>query len=124
SDPEALSSSLVLKSDMEYRLDKQGRPLKDDDGNELPPLWRPTQLHASDVVDQGDAVDGFLSTSGVDSLPDAAVRRGTELLDKQFAGQPRETIKARCLAWLDKYLNLRFGEDVPALSAADKPDAS
>lgn len=111
SDSDAFSSSLVLQAEQEFRLDKQGRPVKDDDGDDLPPLWRPTALHASDVVDTGDAVDGFLSAGGVDALPDAVIRRGTELLDKQFPGASRETIKARCRSWLDKYLNLRFGDE-------------
>lgn len=118
-DPEAFSSSLVLKTDEEYRLDKQGRRLTDEAGEPLPPLWRPKELHAVDVVDTGDAVDGFLSAQGIDSLPDAAIRRGTELLDKQFPGASRESIKARCLSWLDKYLNLRFGaEEQPLGSVA------
>lgn len=121
SDPDALSSSLVLKADQEYRLDKQGRPLLDEEGEALPPLWRPKELHASDVVDTGDAVDGFLSVEGgtaklsadvIDGLPDAAVRRGVELLDRQFAGQPPEVIRARCEAWLNRYLSYRFGEEV------------
>lgn len=122
-DPDAFSSSLVLQTDEEYRLDPKGRPLKDDDGNDLPPLWRPKALHAIDVVDTGDAVDGFLSAQGIDALPDAVIRRGTELLDKQFAGASRETIRSRCLAWLDKYLTLKFGEEAaPALSAVEPED--
>jgi len=52
-DPDAVSSSLVLKSDEEQQLDAKGRPALDADGNELPPLWRPTALHASDIVDTG-----------------------------------------------------------------------
>jgi hypothetical protein len=91
SDPDAFSSSLVLKADKLKRTDKQGRPQKDEEGNELPPLWRPTELHASDVVDEGDAVDGFLST---DSLPDAVLRRGAQLLDQQFGeGATRQRIR-------------------------------
>lgn len=62
SDPDAISSSLVLSVDEEYRLDKKGRPLKDNDGNDLPPLWRPKKLFASDIVEEGDAVDGLLSS--------------------------------------------------------------
>jgi hypothetical protein len=106
SDPDAFASSLVLKSDKRYRNDARGRRARDDEGKELPPLWRPTILHASDVVDGGEAVDGFLSADG---LPDAVVRRGAELLDQQFAGQPREVVEARCMEWLSRYLELRFG---------------
>src|SRR5262249_40131778 len=61
SDPAALSSSLVLRADEEYRLRKDGTRETDAEGNDLPPLWRPTQLMASDIVDTGDAVDGLLS---------------------------------------------------------------
>ena len=113
SDPDALSSSLVLTTEKAFRIDKKGRPLKDDAGNELPPLWRPQALHASDVVDTGDAVDGMLSldieTEAI--LPDAIVRQGAKLLDKQFAGQPREAVEARCEAWLSRYLDMRYGEE-------------
>lgn len=126
SDPDALSSSLVLKADEEYRLDSKGRPLLDENGDPLPPLWRPKELHASDVVDTGDAVDGFLSVQGgaaklsaeiIDGLPDAALRRGVELLDKQFSGQPAETIRARCNAWLERYLQYRGLSSMAATQA-------
>jgi hypothetical protein len=117
SDPDALSSSLVLRADKEYRFDGKGRPKMDTEGNELPPLWHPTHLHASDVVDAGDAVDGFLSAEAIDGLPDAIVRRGAELIDKQFPDASREEIDRRCHAWLRRYLVYRFGEEsgLPAL---------
>lgn len=116
SDPDALSSSVVVKADQQTQLDpKTKKPLLNDRGEALPPLWFPTELRASDIVDTGDAVDGLLSAEG---LPDETVRRGTELLDKQFAGQSREVVKARAEAWLERYLTLRFGEpeavDIPA----------
>jgi hypothetical protein len=111
SDPDAVSSSLVIDPKMVTRLDDRGYPLTDDDGNELPPLWYPVRLFNSDIVSVGDAVDGLLSAGvDVDSLPDFAVRRGSEMLDKVFAGQSREVVEARCRAWLDRYLNTRFGE--------------
>lgn len=119
SDPSSLSSSVVIETDEEYRLDAKGRPQLDAEGNPLPPLWRPKRLHASDVVDTGDAVDGLLGLSA-DGLPDAVVRQASELLDAQFAGQPPEVVKARCLAWLDRYLGYRYPEfddaEPPALS--------
>src|SRR5262245_5501711 len=61
SDPLALSSSLVLETDQVMRLEEDGTPKLGPDGEPLPPLWRPTKLHASDIVDTGDAVDGLLS---------------------------------------------------------------
>lgn len=120
SDPNALSSSLVITPDQEYRVDAKGRPLRDENGDELPPLWHPVKLHASDIVDTGDAVDGLLST---DTLPDAVVRQGSALLDRQFAGQTREVIEARCTGWLKQYLDLRYGPaaeaDGPAVGQGD-----
>jgi len=120
SDPDALSSSLVLKADQEYRIDKQNRRMQDEAGNELPPLWRPTALHASDVVDTGDAVDGMLSVQlDADGLPDGVVRRAAELMDRQFAGQARDVVQQRCTAWLDRYLTRRYGPAVPGEQEVD-----
>ena len=111
-DPDALSSSIVVKPDRVYRLDKEGRPLVDENGDELPPIWRPKEIHASDIVDTGDAVDGILSAGlSADALPLGALWRGAEMLDSVFAGQPREVVEARCRAYLDRYLNRRFGDD-------------
>lgn len=112
-DADALSSSLVLEVDQEFRIDSKNRPLLDDDGNELPPLWRPKRLHASDIVDTGDAVDGLLSF-GVDALdlPDGAVRMATAALDRAFPNAGRDVIEARVTAWLSRYLMQRFGAPV------------
>jgi hypothetical protein len=112
SDPGAFSSSLALQTEKETRLDKSGRPKLDDEGHELPPLWRPTVLHASDVVDEGAAVDSFLSAETIDGLPDAVVRQGAELLDRQFLDATREEISGRCSGWLKRYLDYRFGPEV------------
>lgn len=116
SDPDALSSSLVLEADEVLRLDDKKRPLQDDEGNALPALWRPTRLHATDIVDTGDAVDGLLSA---DALPDAAVRQGCALLDRVFNGQPWDVVEARCLAWLGRYRDHRREPSIstPALDA-------
>lgn len=116
SDPDALSSSLVLSTEKIYILDEKGKQKTDDKGDPLPPIWRPTKLHFSDIVDTGDAVDGLLSAGvDVDGLPMAALWRGSELLDSVFAGQPAEVIRARCNAWLERYLSGRAG--TPALSS-------
>jgi hypothetical protein len=117
SDPDALSSSLVLKTKQEYRQDDDGNPLRDASGNELPPLWRPTKLHACDVVDTGDAVhSGFLSAD----LPDDAVRHVAEALDSQFRNCDRATVESRGRAFLSRYLDLRFGDD--DMGTETKPD--
>lgn len=122
SDPDAFGTSLVLQVNEEFRIDKQGKREKDAAGNDLPPLWRPTKLHANDIVDEGDATHSFLSADMLAGLPDAIVRQGCELLDAQFANQDRETIKARLSAFVDRYLTHRFGDeeqvDATALPAA------
>lgn len=121
SDPDAFGTSLVLKANLETRLDKQGRPLKDDKGDELPPLWYPEKLHASDVVDTGDATNSFLSADILAGLPDTVVRQACELLDAQFAGQDREAVKARLSAFIDRYLTLRFPADDVEPLATEPP---
>jgi hypothetical protein len=112
SDSGALSSSLVLQYEPVYDLDEKGRKVLDEDGEPLAPLWVPKLLRASDVVDTGDAVDDFMSAGGelsLDELPDALVRRGSELLNQAFPGQARDVVQARLQAWLDRYLELRYG---------------
>lgn len=113
SDSDAISSSLVLQADREERLDpKTKRPLMDDKGEPLPPLWRPSKLHASDIVDTGDAVDGLLSAGiDIDSLPDGVVRRASEMMGKAFGDAEPEVVYARCLSWLDRYMKLKFGAE-------------
>lgn len=81
-DPDLLSTSLVLEADMEYRMDKKGRPLMDNEGMELPPLWRPTKLHANDVVSTGEAVDGMLQA--LSACP--ADQLGSDASDDQDEG--------------------------------------
>ena len=112
SDPDALSSSLVLKADEEHRLHPKTRqPLTDDAGRPFPPIWRPTALHAADIVDTGDAVDGLLSAElSAEGLPDELVRRGCELLDGAFGGAERDVVESRLSAWVERYLSHRFGE--------------
>ncbi len=117
SDPAALSSSLVLRKEEEMRLDEHGVPQVDDDGKLLPGLWRPTRLFASDIVDEGDAVDGILSApvrealSVVDGLRWTRdyLSAGEALLNKLFAGQTRGVVEARLTAYLTRYLDRRFG---------------
>lgn len=118
SDPDALSSSLVLMADDEERVDAKGKPLVGEDGEPVSPIWRPTKLHASDIVDTGDAVDGLLSA---ETLPDAAVRQGCELLDRVFSGQPWEVVEARCLAWLGRYREHRGEASFVLATNATRP---
>lgn len=115
SDPDAFSSSLVLQADKEQRLDAKGMPARDDTGRPLPPLWRPTSLHASDVVDTGDAVDGFLSVGGkpmlsLDGLPDSFARQVALALDENFAGMGKAEFRRRVDGYLERYLDWRYGD--------------
>jgi hypothetical protein len=110
SDPDAVGLSLVLKADQTLRMDERKRPLTDDKGNQLPPLWTPTELHACDAVDDGDATHSFLSADLLANLPDALVRQGCELLDAQFAGKDRAFVSAHLSAFTERYLNHKFGE--------------
>ena len=111
-DPGALSSSLQLQTELEYRLNKDKTAATDEQGEPLPPLWRPLKIHGSDIVAVGDAVDDLLSID-TDALPDSFVWRGCELLDRVFKGQPRHVVEARCSAWLNRYLLMTFGEKQP-----------
>lgn len=105
SDPEAIGSSLVLQRDAELRLNPDGTPQKDAKGEELPPIWKPTAIHASDIVDVGDAVDGLLSFDIPEKLSSF---KGVELLDKVFAGQNRDVVESRVTSFLHKYLDFRY----------------
>jgi hypothetical protein len=115
-DSDALSSSLALQVEKEFRLDAYGSPLVDDQGEELPPIWRPTRIHASDIVAEGDAVDGILGGGGigagidVDNLPLAALWKADTLLDSVFAGQPADVVEVRLRAWTERYLARLRGE--------------
>ena len=128
SDAESFSSSLVLEVKEEWRRKKDGTLEVDQEGNELPPLWRPTAIHASDVVDTGDAVDSFLSPQeltqalSMGELPpellkvlrfDRVARLASAMLTGLFAKESKEAVRTRCLVWLDRYLGERFGEPEP-----------
>lgn len=106
-DADALSSSLVLSKDEEYRLSKDGSRLTSESGDPLLPLWRPRRLYATDVVDEGDAVDGILSP--VPRYTRDYLERGASLLDSIFAGLSRAEVRARSTAWLSRYLDRRYG---------------
>lgn len=123
SDPGAFSSSLVIEPEEVEQLDARGKPLLEDDGEPAPALWRPIRLHASDVVDTGDAVDSFLSPEelaqslGVGLTPelrkllrfDNAARFGAQVLDGLFRGKSRVYVEEHLAAWLSRYLDGRFG---------------
>ena len=119
-DPDALSSSLCVDGhEEELRLNKDGTPVRDEDGNILPPLWRILSLCGSDVVDTGDAVDGLLSSQhlSVEDLPDALQRRGWELLDRLFQGATADVVRERVGDYLGRYLSARHPDHVAGIPA-------
>lgn len=111
SDPDALSSSVVIRLQEEWRLDRDGKRMRDENGDPLPPLIRPLRIHASDIVDTGDAVDGLLSHFSLEGLPDQLVRQATALLSDAFLGEPRDIVRNRLLNWVERYVSLRFDEE-------------
>lgn len=111
-DPGALGSSLVIKP---ARIERKGA-----DGERLPDKWLPVELHASDIVSNGDAVHGdLLDANGLEAFFEGSDRRiptklaavGAQYLDKAFPDEPRETIETRFNQFLTRYLSLRFGAD-------------
>ncbi len=112
-DPDALSSSVVIEADEEAVLDpKTKKQVYDENGEPMAPIWRPRAIHASDIVDTGDAVDGLLAAQlSIAGLPDSLVRQASELLNQAFPGEPRDVVRARLNCWLDSYLSYRFGEE-------------
>lgn len=125
-DPDAISSSLVLTSTQEQRIDpKTKRPQLDATGEPLPPLWRPTALHASDVVDTGDACDGILSAHlSASGLPDDLVRQASALLDGVFPGESLAVVRSRLHSWVDTYLDYRFAEEPESVAAPEAESES
>ncbi len=116
SDPDALSSSLVIEPEEECRLNRDGTLECDEDGQPLPMLWRPKALHASDIVDTGDAVDGLLSAQlNTDGLPLSQLWKGAQLLDQITAGQPRDVVESRMREYLGRYLDRRYGGAPPTV---------
>ena len=120
-DPGALSSSLVLR--------KKTLARKDDDGNRLPDKWTPTELMASDIVSDGDAVHGdLLSVKALDSFMEGSGRRiptklaiaGAQFLDQAFPDGNRELIETRFTGFLNNYLSHRFGADTDEETEMDE----
>ena len=91
SDPDALSSSLVIWPDMEER------------GKGLAPAWYPKELKASDIVSEGAAVAGLLERA------DVLMARLGEILDKAFDAKTREEREA----FWQSYLLKAYGELEP-----------
>jgi hypothetical protein len=107
-DSDALSSSLVLQAEQVYRTERNGARSRDESGKEMPPLWYPTVIHASDIVDTGDAVDGLLS---VEDLPESQLWIAAAYLDRSFDGWDCDRIRRKLHDFLESYLSRRFPEE-------------
>lgn len=59
SDPDAFGASMVIHWEEEYRKNENGENLKDDAGNDLPPLIRVKKLSSVDIVDDPAANSGL-----------------------------------------------------------------
>jgi len=106
SDPTAFETSFVVSVDQVLILDENGERELDKDGNELPPIWLPFELHASDVVDDGDAVrGGFLSTRNTSEW----ARHVSEFLDSKFPNLGRDELEGKFQEFQEKYLTHKFG---------------
>lgn len=120
SDPDALSTSVQIEADQEEQLDpKSGKPILDANGEPMPPLWHPRRLHASDLVNVGDAVDGVLSAEGIN---ESLVARATAMLNRQFPDSSPEVILTRCTEFLHRLLVNRFGEEALRKVIAGEPE--
>jgi hypothetical protein len=108
SDPEAFGASMVISWDEEFRKDKEGNVLKDDDGNALPPLIRVKKLFSVDVVDDPAANKGLF---GMPFFTEDVKLSGsfTSFLDRFLED---ESAVAKVIAFLGRYSSNRKAEKI------------
>lgn len=98
-DPEAFGTSVVLGNyELEYRLEKNGTPKKDEQGNSLPPLLRIKTLMAADVVDDPASNEGMFGRFFNGSVELST--QATKVLD-QFLNNPDAL--EYVIAFLERY---------------------
>lgn len=102
--PDLFGNSLVIKRGLEERLDEKGEPLRDADGEKLPPFIRPTEVLASDFVDGPATTSGIFSETNVLLSAEAY-----EILETVLA---RPDAPERIRTYLD-----RFDADHPGAAA-------
>ena len=97
--------------------------------------WKPTKSRSKGSLPCGCPRTCTRRTSSTPAMPSTtssrptssriclreSVYQATELIDEQFAGQPREVVEARLRAFLDKYLDRQFG---PADTKQEEDDMS
>lgn len=108
SDPEAFGASMVISWDEEFRKDKEGNVLKDDDGNALPPLIRVKKLFSVDVVDDPAANKGLF---GMPFFTEDVKLSGsfTSFLDRFLED---ESAVAKVIAFLGRYSSNHKAEKI------------
>lgn len=111
SDAASFGTSLDLKMTLEKRLNSDGTPQKDREGNDLLPLVRPTELFGSDFVDSPAATTALFSGTNVVLSEEA-----TQILDTVLA---RPDAAEKLNTFLDRYLQNRKEASMP-----DEPDAT
>lgn len=91
-DPASFGNSVVIKRDLEFRFEEDGKTrAKDEDGQDLPPFIRPLALLASDLVDSPAAAEALFSEHdffGTDAQLSAAA---TEALDHLLEGDDSDS---------------------------------
>lgn len=114
--PEKIGNSVVVSGTREFRRDADGRRLRDEQGKELLPVLRITDLHAVDVVDEPAAGDGMFAApvDGVQFHPRTIVEIKNALDKPGFIDRVRAVLLGRA----------KFEDDItnqadPAVSEAE-----
>ena len=100
SDPSALGASLELTADKTVERDRNGRPLKDANGEQLLPVWTPTEIIAVDFVDCGDAVNSLLAAH--------ATMSEDELLRFRWTEKKRLAALDEVLRWRNRWRKIKL----------------
>jgi len=100
SDPSSFGTSLVLVTDKIYRMDTHNKPRRDDNGNTLAPLWKPTAIGSIDIVDRGAATPaGFLAAAGHVIDGDELLRLRHSWRQKMLANEAPPSVEDLRIGW-------------------------
>lgn len=109
-EPAHIGNSVVINAELERRLDADGNPMKDADGEELMPIVRPYELLAVDVVDEPASGNGMFAAP-VDDV-ELSARTVVEL--REAMAKPGFLRRA-----LDVIQGLSGSQDSPVVQTAD-----
>jgi len=125
--PDLVGASMVVRGELQYRLEEDGTRATGEDGEALLPLYRPTELLAVDIVEEPAANDemfGARFREGARAFfsPDVELSAaGWEFLDK-FLTNP-EAVES-VLAFLERYGALRAEGDTEDTTMADSTNVA